>query len=252
MKNLNLKGSGLVGAVIVFFFLLFVYTKLFGPIPFSVQNTNTLSSTPFEVSGTGSASAVPDTAVIQIGVTQSGTTVEEAQNKTNQAVDDILNGLDEIGVDEKDIKTTNYSVRPEYSELGRTENITGYTVTQNIQVEAPIDNANQVIDVVTKKGANLVGGISYTLEDDSLEKLRNEAREEAVENAKKSAKGLAKASGISLGKIINVQESYSGGPVPIQRQVLTLDATTEESTPTNITPGESNIEVTITLTYQIN
>lgn len=253
MKDLNLRVSGLVAAVVVFFILLFVYTKLFGPIPFTVNNINTLNNTPFEASGTGKASAAPDKAQINLGVTQQGTTVLEAQDKTNQAVEGILDGLTELGVEEKDIKTKNYSVNPEYSGELRTQQVTGYVVTQNIEVKVPIDQANQAVDSATKNGANLVGGISFTFDDETLEKLRNEARTEAVDNAKKSAEGLANAAGIRLGKIINVQESMGGGgPMPLMRaQNLAMDtAAEEEIAPTQISPGEGNVEVTVTLTYQ--
>jgi len=255
VKNINLKGTGLIGAVVIFFLLLFVYTKLFGPIPFTVHNINTLNNTPFEAHGIGKASAAPDKAMINLGVTESGTTVLEAQDKTNKAVSNILNGLEELGVEEKDIKTTNYSVRPEYSELGRTQTVSGYVVTQNIEVKVPIDQANKAVDTATTNGANLVGSISFVLDDETLEKLRNEAREEAVENAKASAEGLAKAAGISLGKIINVQESFDGGgPVPMMRaESMTIDIDDgEQIAPTTITPGESNVEVSVKLTYQTN
>jgi len=232
--------------------LLFLFTKIAGPIPFTVNNINTLNNTPFEAHGTGKASAAPDMAQVNLGVTQQRTTVLEAQDKTNQAVDGILDGLKNLGVDDKDIITTNYSVRPEYSGETRTQQITGYVVTQNIEVKVPIDQANQAVDVATKNGANLVGEITFTFDDETLEKLQNEARMEAVNNAKKSAEGLAKAAGISLGKVINVQESMGGGgPVPVMRaESMTLDSAVDEVAPTQISPGEGNVEVFVTLIYQ--
>lgn len=255
MKNFSIRGLELIGAVVVFFILLLVYTKVFGPIPFTVNNINTLNSTPFEVSGTGKASAAPDTAVINIGVTQTGTTVAEAQTKTNEAAENIINGLKEVGVEEGKIKTTNYSVNPNYSELTVPApdrgQVSGYTVTQNLEVETPIDKANAAVDSATANGANLVGGISFTLDDKKMEEMKNEARAEAVNNAKRSAEGLANAAGIKLGNIINVQENYGGGPVPVFREAVAMDSAVGEAVPpTNITPGESNVEVTVTLTYQ--
>jgi uncharacterized protein YggE len=255
MRNISMRGLELIGAVVVFFLLLLVYTKVFGPIPFTVNNINTLNSTPFEVTGNGKASAAPDTAVVNLGVTESGTTVAEAQAKTNKSAENIINGLKELGIEEKDIKTINYSVRPNYSnrlpsEID-SEQITGYTVTQNFEVKAPIDKANEVVDSATSNGANLVGGIAFTLDDEKMEELKDTARKEAVDMAKRSAEGLANAAGIKLGNIINVQENYGGGPVPMYREAVAIDsAVGEEVPPTNITPGETNVEVTVTLTYQ--
>ena len=247
----KIKGSELVLAVITFFLLLFVYTKLIGPIPFTVNNINTLNSTPFQVSGTGKAARAPDTSIINLGVTQTGTTVELAQQKTNEASNNITKSLKELGIPEKDIKTINYTISPDYSFTGERQKTTGYTVSQNFEVKSPIEKTNQVIDVATANGANLVGNISFTLNDAKLKTLTNVARSEAVNNAKESAQGLAKASGIKLGKIINVSESQGEiMPRPVMLNAKIEDAGTELAPPTNITAGESNIEVTITLTYQ--
>lgn len=57
------------GIIIVFTFLcLFAYTKLLGPIPFSVNSITTTKSNLFTVQGTGEATAVPDTALLYLGV----------------------------------------------------------------------------------------------------------------------------------------------------------------------------------------
>lgn len=255
MEKVKYRGGGeMVGAVVIFFVLLFVYIKLAGPIPFTVNNINTLNSTPFEVAGAGNASAAPDKAVINMGVTQTGATVTEAQEKTNQAATQIINSMIELGVSENDIKTTNYSVSPNYANLtvGDNQRITGYTVSQNLEVEVPIDKANAAVDGATANGANLVGGISFTLDDETEIKLKNEARTEAVAKAKASAQGLAKASGIKLGNVINVRETFGGEyPMPVMaREAVALDAKVE-SAPTTITPGENNIEVSVVLTYQV-
>lgn len=247
------SGGEIVGAVVIFFVLLFVYTKIAGPIPFTVNNINTLNSIPFEVTGTGKASAAPDKAVINMGVTQSGATVTEAQEKTNQAATRIIDSMKALGVSENDIKTTNYSVNPNYANLtiGDNQRITGYTVSQNFEVEVPIDKANAAVDAATAGGANLVGGIAFTLDEATEVKLKNEARTEAVAKAKASAQGLAKASGIKLGNVINVRETFGGEyPMPVMaREAVALDAKIEN--PTTITPGENNIEVSVVLTYQV-
>lgn len=242
------KVSTIVIFVLSVFVSLFIYTKVAGPIQFSVNNTNTESLAPFEVQGTGKAAAAADKAIINLGVTQNSNSVLEAQNKTNQVSEKIINALKALGISEKDIKTTNYSIIPNYNFSEETQRITGYSVTQNFEVESPIEKANDVVDSATANGANLIGNITFTLEDSKLEELRNKARKEAVEMAKKSAEGLAKASGIRLGKIINVSESFGGGPIPVfAREAV---GSPEDQTETNITPGETNVEVSVTLTYQ--
>jgi len=244
--------KGRIGTIVITIILvliaLFLYTKIAGPIPFSVNSTNTNKTDLFEVSGIGKAAAAPDTAKITIGVIESAPNVLDAQEKVNSKAKNIIDGIKNLGVAEKNIKTTSYSVNPDYN-FDKTQRITGYTVTQNLEIKSDISKINQVIDKTSANGANLAGGIEFMLNDDKMLELENKAREEAVQKAKRKAEGLAKASGIKLGKIVNVQESGENIPRPIF-----LDARSDKAQlgqPTNITPGENNVEVTVTLSYQI-
>ena len=249
-KHLRNTGSAAAGAVVLFFILLFVYTKLVGPIPFTVNNINTSKDTPFQVEGQGSASAAPDQATISFGVTKNSPAVSDAQSQTNNAIDSILNNLKKIGISDKDTKTTNYSVNPNYSFEG-TQRITGYNVTQNIEVKIKdIKNTNRAVDTIIESGANLVGQIQFGFTDKSKVELEEKARKEAVDKAKQKAQSIAKIAGVRLGKIINVQELQQGGISPIP--FLGREAESQPSKETNITPGENSVKLTIILTYEIN
>src|SRR3989344_5426227 len=100
---------------IFFIFLnIFVFSKIFGPLPFSVNSITTTKTNLFTVQGTGEATAVPDTAMISLGVNKEASTVEAAQKQVNEIINKITNDLKKLGVEEKNIKTTNYSVNPNY------------------------------------------------------------------------------------------------------------------------------------------
>lgn len=242
----NRKVSDIVGGVVVFFILLFVYTKFIGPIPFSVNNINTNKTDLFQVTGNGEAAAAPDMARVLIGVTESSKSVVDAQTKVNSKVKNITDALIALGVEEKNIKTTNYSVSPDYS-FDRSQKVTGFTVSQNLEVKSDIKKINQVIDASSSNGANVAGGIEFLLNDEKQLELENKARKEAVEKAKRKAKSLADAAGIKLGKVVDVTESTGQEPRPVF-----MEAKTDQAEPvqtTNITPGENKVEVTITLTF---
>ena len=245
-----MKGqNGLIAAVIIFFIGLFTYTKLAGPIPFLVNNYNTNKSDLFQAEGQGSVSQVPDLVTISFGVTKSSSTVSDAQNQTNEAINSILKNLKNLGVSEKDLKTTNYSVNPNYNFEG-IQRITGYTVTQNIDLKIKdIKNTNRLIDAITGNGGNLIGQVQFGFDDKTKAKLENKARKEAVGNAKEKAQNLANAAGVRLGKIINVTKSQDNFPRPIPFE--SAKAGIQETPTTNITPGENSIKISVTLTYEI-
>ncbi|MFH1186987.1 MAG: SIMPL domain-containing protein [Candidatus Levyibacteriota bacterium] len=237
---------------IIFIFLgLILYTRIVGPIPFSVNSIQTTKNSFFATEGTGKATAAPDIAVVNIGVTQTSSSVVDTQDKVNKKVSSIINELKKLGMKEKDIKTTNYSVYPNYDFNGN-QRITGYNVTQNLEVKVkPIEKINKVIDTATANGANISGGAQFSFSDELKEKLEKEAREEAVKKAKQKAEGLAKAAGIRLGKIVDISEQgLSQYPIPLVGRGGAIEET-DRKEPTNITPGENTVSVTVSLSYEI-
>lgn len=241
----NRRSGDLIAAIVLFFVLLFAYTKILGPIQFSVNNINSTKTDSFQVQGTGKAAAAPDKAMINLGITNESSSVSIAQEKTNQTADKIVTALKNLGVAEKDIKTVGYSVNPSF-DFGSSRKTGSYTVTQTFEVKVPIEKTNNAVDAATTNGANVIGNISFVLDDDKQTKLENLARVEAVAKAKAKAEGLAKAAGIRLGKIINVSESFGTMPVPL---MMEAKASEGSGTPTSILPGQTSVEMTVTLTY---
>lgn len=229
---------------------LFLYTKLAGPIPFSVNSITTTKTDVFSVSGTGKATVIPDTAKVSLGITVNRPTVAAAQNEANRIINTITKDLKALAIDEKKIKTINYSVNPNYDFTGGSQRIRDYNVSATLEVEVtPIDKVNDVIDKATADGANTVGNVQFTVEEKKRKELERQARKEAIEEAKKKAQELASDAGMQLGKIINVSESPGFEPRPIFERGAPLAAGGEEST--KVEPGETAITTTVTLTYEV-
>ena len=69
--------------------------------------------------------------------------------------------------------------------------------------------------------------------------------------AKEKAQSLARVSGLRLGRIIDVQENGAIRPVMFQEQSMNKVSGEGETTPpTQITPGENTVKVSITLSYE--
>jgi uncharacterized protein YggE len=271
MENSTHKFDKIIFTLVFFFLGLFIYTKLAGPIPFYVNSVNSTQTDLFNVDGTGTATAVPDTGIVNLGVTQTSTTVADAQNKTNGIASKIIQDIKKLGIAEKDIKTTNYSVNPNYGTNpkplpnqpqtmmypiqpptgGSEQQIIGYTVTQNLEIDVTqMDKTNKVVDTATVDGANLVGQVSFSFSDDMKTKLENQARADAIKEAKQKAQDLSNMSGIHLGKLINVVESNQIRPWPMTYMSAGKSTTGEVQPPTNVTPGENTVSITITLSYE--
>ena len=83
-------------------------------------------------------------------------------------------------------------------------------------------------------------------------KLFNEARIKAVTSAKEKAQSLANAAGITLGKIINVSENENFVPRPIEFMAKNdLVGLGGDQTQPNITPGQTEIVLSVSISYEI-
>lgn len=236
----------IIGASI-FFFMLFVYTKLAGPIPFYITSVTTTKSTTFDVTGEGKVNVSPDIAIINVGVVAKGDSAKLAQEELNKNINKVSDAVKKLGVESKDIQTANYNINPAYEYNASPTKITSYNASTSLAIKVrKIDQANAVLDVSIANGANSIGGINFTIDDRS--RLENQAREKAVAEAKKKAEDAAKIAGFKLGRIVNYSEGNTGVPIPI---MYGSAQKADVSTPTQVEPGSQDITITVTLSYDI-
>ena len=205
------------------------------------------------VSGTGTATLAPDIASFSAGVTETSANVTDAQNSVNTKTNAIIDAARQGGVDvDKDVKTTGYSVQPQYNyPQNGAPVLTGYRVTNSVNVTVrDITKVGQLLDAVTKAGANQVGGVSFGLADP--EAASRVAREQAVRNARDKADTLAKATGVSVGMVMTIDDE-STTPAPPRPVSAAPVANTANSAavPPPIQAGETTVTVTIRVTYAI-
>jgi uncharacterized protein YggE len=241
----------IAASVLTTFIIAFLFFRFAGPVPVSVTQTTVEKTATFDVSAEGKVFAIPDTAKINLGLQINRTTVQEAQKEANEKINQTVAELKKIGIKEEFIKTTRYNVYPNYDyQSGR--KINGYTVNISLQVEVKdFEKINQAIDTAVRLGANQIGQLNFTLDDERLEELKMEARKKAIEKAKAKAKEVARAGDLKLGRLVNIQENITS-PLPsiIQSREASVGSLEEKETPTQIQPGESEIIISVTLSYE--
>jgi len=238
------------GFTLIILAILTLYFRFIGPIPFSVSQTTTEKKTTFDVEAEGKVTAIPDTAEINVGIQVNKSTVQAAQKEANEKINKIIGEIKKLGIDEKYLKTIDYNVYPEY-DYRAGQKIVGYNVNITLQCRVKdFSKINQVVDTATSLGANQIGNLSFTIDDEKMEELKMEARKQAIEKAKKKAKEIAQVSGIKIGRLLNVSENLSSyQPVPVTSKELGIGGTPQEKQ-TQIQPGESEITVSVILSYE--
>ena len=216
--------------------------------------------TQITVYGKGEVQAKPDLALINFGVKSEAKTVSEAMEENIQKMNNIISFIKNEGVEEKDLKTVNFRIQPLYEYIkdgvdyylypeGK-RTLVGYEVSQSLETKIRnMDKIGSVIQGATDEGANQVGSLSFTIDDE--EGLKKQAREEAIEKAKEKAKELASQLGVRLVKIVNFSESGTSPYYPVVYDSLEMAKGAGESSP-QIEVGENTIGVNVSITYEIN
>jgi hypothetical protein len=218
-------------------------------ISYPLSVTTTSASSELAVVGEGKMEVTPDTAYVDAGITVDNRgTVAEVQKTINSINDKIIDALRERGIEKADIKTSNYSVYPNYKYEANVNTINGYNGNATIQVKVrDTQMVSSVIEEVTTAGANQIQGVRFSI--DKPETYREQVRDMAIKNAKSQAQKLAKDLGISLGKVTNMVES-----TPIQGGVYPMYAVAERGAgggggPT-VEEGTQTITSVVTLYFE--
>lgn len=225
--------------------------------------------TSFNVSGEGRVTAIPDIAeIVATVLTEGGTDLAALQKQNSDKGNAVIAFVKENGVEDKDIKTQNYTIEPRYQytpcsylpvrdtqtgEYGRTcppAEIVGYSIRQTISVKVrDFDAIGNILKGVVDRGANTVSGPSFTIDDPKETEAK--AREEAMADARIKAEAVAKAAGFKLGKIQYISE---GGPIPYYGYGAGIggDAVkTFETAPPTVEPGSQEVVVQVNIQYEI-
>ena len=206
------------------------------------------------VNGEGKVTAVPDVAILSVGVEAQSASVAGAQSQASEAMDKVVAALKSNGVAEKDIQTTSFNIYKvtRWDNSANQEIVTGYRVSNMVSAKIrDTGKAGTVIDAVAAAGGDLtrINSISFTIDDPA--KFQEQARQKAVANAAAKAKQLAEAAGVKLGKPIYITES-SYVPTTIYRDSALKAESASGSTTTSISAGELEVTANVQITYEIN
>ena len=214
-------------------------------------------------SGQGEAFAIPDIATLSFSVTEAGESVEAAQGLLDEKVSKALQIVKDVGVAEKDTKTTSYNVYPKYEweqvvcitypcPQGKNK-LVGYEVSQSVSVKVrEVKKAGDLVSKIGTVNVSNISGVEFTVDD--REKYVAEARKEAIAKAKEEAKLLAKQLGVRLGKMLYYNDN-NGYPTPYYAEGLggggDMKVMSAAPARADLPEGETKITANVTITYEI-
>ncbi len=193
------------------------------------QASLTVSERSLTVVGRGRVAVRPDVAWATIGVGTFMSTTQGAIQENRETMQAVLEALKEAGVEEGDIQTDRFSIytESEYQESASGQDSNYHVVSKARVVIRELDEVDSILERVVEAGASDID-VVFTVGDPAS--LQAEARVRALADAQARAQEWAALTGVELGRILNVSE------VP---------------DPTDIAPGELEIEVQIQVTYAV-
>jgi len=179
-------------------------------VPVMAQSAPSAENMPayITVTATGTASAVPDMALLNLSVSRQAATAGEALEQTNAAMTRVLEAIKATGIAHDEMQTIGFTVQPHYISGNGERRQKGYEANNTVSVK--VRDLNKLGSVVDKAMANGANGLDQiTLSNTSLQPLYDAAQKDAVNNALVKAKLLAESAGVSIGRILRINDAAS-------------------------------------------
>lgn len=204
--------------------------------------TNILPSC-VDVTGTGSASAVPDMVNLELRVTREGESVSATLREVDSVVTAVRAVLADAGVADRDVTTTSSGIHHRYDDRGQvTSRLTGFhTLRVGIR---DLDRVSVVLDraVEAAGDALLIDGIALAISDPTP--LLATARERAFEDARARAEEYARFAGRTLADVVWIGDHVAGpDPRPFAARAEAMAASM------TVAPGESTVTAQVSVRW---
>ncbi len=198
------------------------------------------------VSGEGRAEAVPDMAMLTLGVSDQGREARAVMAAVSDAAARILARLEALGVAGRDVQTRELLLSPVWSDNtadGRAR-VVGYRASNTVQVRLrDLSALGRILDEVSAAGGNDFRGLSFGVQDPAP--LLERARRAAVADAMARAEVLADAAGVRLGPLLELSEAGASPQPPGAMQAAAM----REGAP--LARGEITIRASVRMVFAI-
>ncbi len=180
-------------------------------------SSNASRVTRVAVTGETSMKAQPDAAVVVLSVITQGAQAFNAQQDNARKSDAVIHALEGSAGANPEIKTSDYSLRPQYDErYNKLPKIIGYEARNSVMVTmSDLSKVGAVIDAASRAGANSVENVSFILRDNSP--ARGQALAEASRQAMSKAQSIAQSMGGHVVRVVEEQEAGAVSAMPEAR-----------------------------------
>ncbi|HEV8535010.1 MAG TPA: SIMPL domain-containing protein [Candidatus Limnocylindria bacterium] len=192
----------------------------------------------------------PDAAIIAVGAVAQAATAAEAQDLVAERMARVIERAKALGIAEKDTRTSQYRIDPQYShEQGKAPRLAGYQGNQQITLTLHgTEGVGKTVDALIQNDGALTATVAFTLLDSKA--AQADARKQAIEDARAKAEAMAKTSGVTLGKVLSVNDVGLSPTVGVDGVKLMM-AIPAPRADTQLPTGQLDVVVRVQVQFEI-
>lgn len=209
------------------------------------------------IRGIGHAAQTPDTVVLSLTLTAQNREYSAAMKIGSQQVEMLREAIVEAGFLADDLKTINFDVRAVYENeelkdgnAKRYQKVfVGFECSHDLKLTFAFanDKLNAAVDTIAASLAQPKISIAFTIKNPDA--FNDKILKSAARDAQRKAKILCAASGVKLGKLINVD--YSWGEIKIQNEPVDALLAPPEKSSFNFQPDDIKASDTVDFLWEI-
>jgi hypothetical protein len=204
--------------------------------------------------GEASLSVAPDVAIVMISAEGRGKKTADAQKISADAMTSLQAALKTLALAPNAIRTTGYTLTPEYDYFNGTQSFRDFLARNTIEVHVDdIKLLPSVIDTAGTTGATTVSGLRFDVKERA--RIERDLLQQAVKDAMNRAEVIAAGANRQLGSAMRINEQRINNG-PMYRAFDSFQAGLgggrgAPPPPTPVTPGEVEVRAQVSLTIAI-
>jgi uncharacterized protein len=195
-----------------------IVAVLLAGAPVAAQTTVPSPARTITVSAGADVPAVPDRAVVQLGVQTRASNAQMAMAQNNTLMAQVVAALKQLGIPDNQLQTSSVTLMPVYSDPppqnpGAQPQLIGFDASNIVIAQlTDLTKVGPAIDAAVAAGANQIQSIAFQVAND--EPYRLTALQQAGALARAKAQALATGLGVTIGDVdAAVEGSFQATPV---------------------------------------
>jgi uncharacterized protein len=187
----------------------------------------------------------PDRAFVTFATETRGPKPADAQKRNAEAMTQVQDAVKRARISGDAVRTLGFNLREDFDFVNGKRVSRGYAVSNSVEVRVDdLEALGGLMDAAVQAGATGVSGIRFDLKDRTG--VEREALRLAVADARARADAAAAGGGARVVSVVRIEEQ--GVAMPPQPMPMMRMAATAASDETPVSPGQIQIQASVTLT----